>query len=88
MKQLHLRQTYLIKSIISDAHKNSRFMTINIKYCFSMSTLSPGEREHMRINRRYFDKEIQYLYKLQDKINKDGYIYCEIQLGMYGLKQA
>jgi len=23
-----------------------------------------------------------------EKINKDGYVYCKIKLGMYGLKQA
>ena len=53
-----------------------------------MSPLPPGEREYMRIHSRYFDKEIRNLYNLHDKINQDGYVYCEIQLGMYGLKQA
>ena len=27
-------------------------------------------------------------YKLKDLINKDGYIFCQINRGMYGLKQA
>ena len=53
-----------------------------------MSPLPPGEREYMRIHSRYFDKEIRDLYNLHDKINSDGYVYYEIQLGMYGLKQA
>ena len=42
----------------------------------------------MRVHSRYFDKEIITLYNLHDKVNKDGYIYCEIQLRIYGLKQA
>ena len=25
---------------------------------------------------------------LHDKVNKDGFIYCEMRLGIYGLKQA
>ena len=78
----------LINSTISDAKKNARFMTIDIKDCFLMSPLPPGEREYMRIHSRYFDKEIRDLYNLHNKINQDGYVYCEIQLGMYGLKQA
>ena len=78
----------LINSTISDANKNAKFMTIDIKDCFLMSPLPPGEREYMRIHSRYFDTEIRNLYNLHDKINKDGYVYCEIQLGVYGLKQA
>ena len=27
-------------------------------------------------------------YKLRDKATPDGYVYCEIQKGMYGLPQA
>ena len=47
----------LINSTISDAERNARFMTIDIKDCFLMSPLPPGEREYMRIHSRYFDKE-------------------------------
>ena len=78
----------LLNNIISDADKNAKFMTIDIKDCFLMSPLPPGEREYMRIHSKYFDKEIRDLYNLHDKINQDGYIYCEILLGVYGLKQA
>ena len=28
------------------------------------------------------------MHNLHNKVNKDGYVYCKIQLGMYGLKQA
>ena len=63
-------------------------MKIDIKDCFLMSTLPPGKQEYMRIHSKYFDKEIRDLYQLHGKVNKDGYIYCKIQLGMYGLEQA
>ena len=42
----------------------------------------------MQIHSRYFSKELQDLYKLHDKIDDDDYVYCETQLGMYGLRQA
>ena len=28
------------------------------------------------------------IYNLRDKIHSDGYVYCRIKKGMYGLKQA
>jgi len=28
------------------------------------------------------------LHNLIDKIDEDGFVYCEVKLGMYGLKQA
>ena len=42
----------------------------------------------MRIHSRYFDDEIKKLYNIEPIIADDGYVYCEIQRGMYGLKQA
>ena len=53
-----------------------------------MTPLPPGEREYMRIHNKYFSTEFRDLYNLHNKINKDGYVYCEILLGMYRLKQA
>ena len=28
------------------------------------------------------------MHNLHDEVNEDDYVYCKIQLGMYGLKQA
>ena len=53
-----------------------------------MTPLPPGQRRYMRIHSKYFNVELRNLYHLHDKINADGYVYCEIQLGLYGLKQA
>ena len=42
----------------------------------------------MRIHSKYFDQEFHDLYQLHDKVDKNGYVYCEVKLGMYGLNQA
>ena len=41
----------------------------------------------MRIRAKYFSDDFREKYNLNQKINCDGYIYCVIQKGMYGLKQ-
>lgn len=63
-------------------------MGLNFKIVFLQTPLPPGEREYMRIRSKYFDKELRELYNLDELIDSDGYIYCEVKLGMYGLKQA
>ena len=78
----------LVNSTISDAHMGARFMTADIKYCFLMTPLPKGDREYMRIHSKYFDNKFRTLHTLHDKVHDDGFVYCKIQLGMYGLKQA
>ena len=53
-----------------------------------MTPLPPGKREYMQIHSKYFDQEFCNLHNLHNKINNDGYVYCGILLGMYGLKQS
>ena len=53
-----------------------------------MTPLPKNDMEYMRINGKYFDKDFKTLHNLHSKVNNDGYVYCEIQLGMNGLKQA
>ena len=76
----------LLNSVISDVKNGARFMTIDIKDFFLQSTLN--EKEYMKIHSKYFPEKFIQLYNLQNNINEDGYIYCEIKKGMYGLKQA
>ena len=78
----------LINSTISDAYKGAKFLSLEIKDFFLMSPLPPGDTEYMRIHSRYFSEEFRNLYRLRKQVNKDRYIYCEILLGMYVLKQA
>ena len=42
----------------------------------------------MRIKITDIPEEIIEHYKLREIVTEDGYIYCEIQKGMYGLPQA
>jgi hypothetical protein len=44
--------------------------------------------EYMRIKVTDIPSEIIKEYKLHQKVMDDGYIYCKIQKGMYGLPQA
>ena len=44
--------------------------------------------EYMRIKITDIPDEIIEHYKLREKVTEDGYIYCEIRKGMYGLPQA
>ena len=81
-----LETKILINIVISDSKKGARFASLDIKDFFLQSTLP--EKEYLRIHERYFSPYFRQLYKLQNKINKDGYVYCEIIKGMYGLKQA
>jgi hypothetical protein len=83
-----LETKLIINSTISDADKGARFICIDIKDFFLQTPLPKSEREYMRIHSRYFDEDFRKLYKLNEKIASDGYIYCEIKKGMYGLKQA
>ena len=83
-----LETKLLINSVISDAHKGARFLGIDIKDFFLLSSLPADQREYMRIHSKYFDEEFRKLYNITPLIANDGYVYCEIQKGMYGLKQA
>ena len=77
----------LINSVISDhKSKNSRFCSMDLKDFFLTTPMDRAE--YIRINARYFSTAFRTLYNLHDKIHSDGYIYCKIKKGMYGLKQA
>ena len=42
----------------------------------------------MKIHSKYFFDDIKQKYNIADKIADDGYVYCKIIKGCYGLKQA
>ena len=81
-----LETKILINSVISDAEMGAKFMSLDIKDFFLQSHLP--EKEYLRIHKRYFIENFRKLYNLANIINNDGYVYCEIVKGMYGLKQA
>ena len=81
-----LETKLMANSIISDAHKGARCLNLDIKDFFLQSFLP--RPEYMRIHSRYFSKRFRKLYNIDVKIAPDGYVYCIILRGMYGLKQA
>ena len=61
-------------------------MTIDISN-FYLNT--PMERpEYMQIKISNMPNNIIEQYKLNEKVNLNGYVYVKIQKGMYGLQQA
>jgi hypothetical protein len=61
-------------------------MTADIKDYF---LCTPMERfEYIKIPYIMIPKEIRLQYNLADIVESDGYVYCEVRKGMYGLKQA
>ena len=51
--------------------------------------MTPMDRpEYLRIHKKYFSNEFRDLHKLHNKIHHDGFIYCKVKKGLYGLKQA
>ena len=74
----------LLNSIISTP--NAKFMTMDIKD-FYLNT--PMARfEYMRLQLEDMPEDVIAHYNLNKIATPEGYIYCEIQKGMYGLPQA
>jgi hypothetical protein len=74
----------LLNSIISTP--NAKFMTIDIKDFYP---LTPMKRyEYFRMKLELFPQDVINEYGLQDKVDTDGYIFCEVKRGMYGHPQA
>jgi len=74
----------LINSIISTA--GAKFMTIDIKDFYLNTAMA--RYEYMRLRIADMPEDVIEHYNLRDKATPDGYVYCEIQKGMYGLPQA
>ena len=81
-----LETKLLLNSTISQNAKGARFMTLDIKDFFLQTIMERSE--YMKIHAKYFLKDIRDKYNITNKIHSDGYVYCMIKRGMYGLKQA
>ena len=60
-------------------------MSLDLKDHFLASAML--NVEYMRLTEKYLPSDIIPRYQLQNKLHK-GYVYCKINKGMYGLKQA
>ena len=76
----------MLNSTISDAKHGARFFCLDVKDFFLQSLLP--EPEYMRIHGKYFLQDIREKYDIDNIISTDGYVYCRLKKGMYGLKQA
>ena len=81
-----LETKLLLNSVISQSAQGCRFMTLDIKDFFLQTDMK--DCEYMRINGKYFMSDIRNKYNINKLIANDGYVYCKIKKGMYGLKQA
>ena len=81
-----LETKLLLNSTISDAPKGGRFMTLDIKD-FPLQALMERP-EYMRIHSKYFSQDMKNKYHIPSLVAEDGFVYCKIKRGMYGLKQA
>ena len=78
--KLHLNST------ISDAKHGARYCVADIDNYYLNNNLS--HFQYMRIHGKYFPDEFKNEHNIQQLVETDGYVYCEIQKGMYGLKEA
>ena len=61
-------------------------MTLDIKNFYLSTPLSRYEYLRLRLNN--FPEDVIAQYKLKDIVTSDGYVYKEVQKGMYGLPQV
>ena len=80
-----LETKLFLDSVISDSDKGARFMILDLKDHFLASPMQTPE--YMIIPQKYIPPDIINTYNLQSKFH-NGYLYCEINKGMYGFKQA
>ena len=81
-----LETKILINSVISDADKGARFLSLDLKDYFLASPMK--NPEYMKVHISKFPSDIIQQYHLHSLVTKDGYIYIKIKKGMYGLRQA
>ena len=81
-----LETKLLINTLISQLAKGCRFMTIDIKDFFLQINIK--DDEYMQIHSKYFMPEICKKYNIDKILAQDQHVYCKINKGMYGLKQA
>ena len=74
----------LINSVISTP--GARFFTMDIKNFYLNTPMA--RYEYMRLKLADMPTDIVDHYNLRNVATPDGYVYCEIRKGMYGLPQA
>jgi len=75
----------LINSVIIST-RGTRFFTMDIKNLYLNTPMV--RYEYMRLKLSDMPEDVIEHYKLSNVATPDGYVYCEIRKGMYGLPQA
>ena len=76
----------LLNSVIANAKKGARFLSMDLKDMFLHTPISTPE--YMKIPFKYFPEDIITRYNLNALVHSDNHIYIKLVKGMYGLKQA
>ena len=79
-----LETKLIVNSVISDAKQGARFMSLDLKDFFLASPMA--RPEYMRIALKHLPEDIIVRYKLREIATPDGFVYIQINKGMYGLK--
>jgi len=74
----------MLNSVISDATKGARFMSLDLKDFFLATPMA--RPEYMRIHSKHFPQDITDIYNIANLIEEDDYVYVKIKKGIYGLK--
>ena len=74
-------------------HINSTISTKGARYaCADVGNFYTNSRlespEYMRIHERDIPQEVKDEYNVMNYVDKDGYVYCEINGALYGLSQS
>ncbi len=74
----------MLNSIISTP--NAKFMTIDLKDFYLLTPMS--RYEYFKMKLELFPQDVINEYSLQNKVDADSNIFCEVKQGMYGLPHA
>ena len=74
----------LLNGIISTP--GAKFMTVEIKYFYLNTPMTRFKYMHLKLID--LSKDLVQQYNLASKVTRDGYVYVEIRLGIYGIPQA
>ena len=74
----------LFNSVVSTP--GARFMTFDISNMYLNTPLK--DYQYMRFHIDTIPDEVIYDYNLDDLIDDDGWVYCEIRMAIYGLKES
>ena len=74
----------VVNSVVSTP--NAKYLTLDLKDFYLNTPMA--RPEYIRIKLSDIPEDVIERYKLRDIVDADGYVYCRVEKGMYGLPQA